>query len=38
MQWYDWMIVIAVVLALALGAFALYRSYNLTAANFRDVG
>jgi hypothetical protein len=36
MQWYDWMVIILAVLALALGAFALYRSYNLTAANFRD--
>lgn len=38
MQWYDWMIVIAVFIAIILAAFALYRSYNLTAENFRDAG
>lgn len=36
MAWYDWMIIIAVVVAIALAAFALYRSYNLTADNFSD--
>jgi prolipoprotein diacylglyceryltransferase len=36
MQWYDWMIIIAIVIAIALAGFALYRSYNLTAEDFRD--
>jgi len=37
MQWFDWVVLICAIIAIVLSAFALYRSYNLTADNFREV-
>jgi hypothetical protein len=37
MQWFDWMVLICAIIAIILSAYALYRSHNLTADDFRDV-
>jgi len=35
MEWYNWVVVFLFVASLAIAIYALYRTYNLTANDFR---